>query len=197
MTSRITPQLFTESSLALHWHRYMADGDTSGPTRLEDSGFFHFQDEDTDSGQTPQDAQAPWVLLIVDDDPQVHEATTLTLRHGRIGNRPLSFLHAHSASEARKVINAAPQIDLVLLDVVMETHDAGLTLVNELRGPMGRDDLKIVIRSGQPGFEKDNAVRARYPVDGYLQKTQQTYALMMEVISDLLLGASPDRHSAC
>ena len=154
-------------------------------------------DEEADDGQNSIDAQAPWVLLIVDDEPQVHEATTLTLRHGRIGNRPFSFLHAHSADEARQLIASVPHIDLVLLDVVMETRDAGLLLVKELRGPMGRDDLKILIRSGQPGFEKDNTVRTRYPVDGYLQKTEQTYALMMEVIGELLLGTSPDHHSAC
>ncbi|GAB2895571.1 hypothetical protein GCM10027046_26010 [Uliginosibacterium flavum] len=196
MIARLTPLPFTESSLAMNRQGWRLNNDPVEPPAHTESGFFHFMDEEADDGQAPVDALEPWVLLIVDDEPQVHEATTLTLRHGRIDNRPFSFLHAHSAAEARKLINAAPHIDLVLLDVVMETRDAGLILVNELRGPMGRSDLKILIRSGQPGFEKDNTVRERYPVDGYLQKTEQTYALMMDVIGSLLLGASPDRHSA-
>lgn len=196
MVARVTPLPFTESSLALHWQGYRMSGDPTEPTAHTESGFFRFMDEEADDGQLPVDAQQPWVLLIVDDEPQVHEATTLTLRHGRVGNRPFNFLHAHSAAEARALIHAAPHIDLVLLDVVMETRDAGLLLVKELRGPMGRSDLKILIRSGQPGFEKDNAVRERYPVDGYLQKTEQTYALMMEVIGNLLLGKQADPHSA-
>jgi CheY-like chemotaxis protein len=196
MTSRFAPALFTESSLALFQQGFVLSSDASELPTFEESGFFQFQDEDADDGQMSINAKEPWILLIVDDEPQVHEATTLTLRNSQIGNRPFQFLHAHSAAEAREVIRAAPQIDLILLDVVMETRDAGLKLVTELRGPMGRNDLKILIRSGQPGFENASAVREHYPVDGYLQKTEQTHALMMEVIGSLLLGNTPDVHNA-
>ena len=148
--------------------------------------------EETPDSQSPIETQSPWVLLIVDDEPQVHEATTLTLRRGRVANRPFRFLHAHSAAQAREIILSEPQIDLVLLDVMMETRDAGLKLVKELRGPMARNDLKILIRSGQPGGEQEHNIEQRYAVDGYMQKTQQTYGLMMEVISNLLLGQPAD-----
>jgi len=170
--------------------------DTAG-TGADDSddALFNFIEE-TPESSPPVEAQAPWVLLIVDDEQQVHEATTLTLRRGRVGNRPFRFLHAHSASQAKEVILAEPQIDLVLLDVMMETRDAGLKLVRELRGPMGRTDLKILIRSGQPGGEQEHAIEQRYPVDGYMQKTQQTFSLMMEVISNLLLGKTNNKDSA-
>lgn len=152
---------------------------------------FAFVEESPES-TPPIETSAPWVLLIVDDEQQVHEATTLTLRRGRVGNRPFRFLHAHSAAEAKEVILAEPHIDLVLLDVMMETRDAGLKLVRELRGPMARSDLKILIRSGQPGGEQEHSIEQRYPVDGYMQKTQQTFSLMMEVISNLLLGKLAD-----
>lgn len=161
----------------------------------EDDELFSFAEEDpADTGNSPTTGLPPWVLLIVDDEPQVHEATTLTLRRGRIGGRPFRFLHAHSAAEARALILAEPQIDLILLDVMMETRDAGLRLVDELRGPMRRPDLRILIRSGQPGTENDHSVVEHYSVDGFMQKNQQTYQLMMEVIGNILLGASkPNR----
>lgn len=161
----------------------------------DDSDLFCFEEEPS-APKPPVEKHAPWVLLIVDDDPQVHDVTVLTLRRSRIAERPFRFLHAYSAAEAREVIRNEPKIDLVLLDVVMETRDAGLTLVTELRGAMGRTDLKIVIRSGQPGFESDSTVRERYPVDGYIQKTEQTYALMMDVIGSLLLDTKPPRSQA-
>lgn len=151
--------------------------------------FFAFAEE-AEETSPPEGIEAPWVLLIVDDEPQVHEATTLTLRRGRIGNRPFRFLHAHSAAEAKEVILAEPHIDLVLLDVMMETRDAGLRLVRELRGPLGREDLKILIRSGQPGAEHENSIEQRYAVEGYMQKTQQTFSLMMDVIGRILLGGN-------
>ncbi|MBS1208713.1 MAG: response regulator [Proteobacteria bacterium] len=186
------PPVFSMSRQAWHLSGDLAESSTDG-----DEDLFTFLDEEPEDEQTPLDTKAPWVLLVVDDEQQVHEATVLTLRRARIANRPFRFLHASSAAEARQIISAEPQIDLVLLDVVMETRDAGFKLVTELRGPMGRKDLKILIRSGQPGLESESTVCKRYPVDGYMQKSQQTYALMMDVIGNLLLGTSPDRHSAC
>jgi CheY-like chemotaxis protein len=176
--------------------RHFNNGPDSTPA--EDEDLFSFAEEDpADTGNTPATALPPWVLLIVDDEPQVHEATTLTLRRGRVGGRPFRFLHAHSAAEARALILAEPQIDLILLDVMMETRDAGLRLVDELRGPMRRPDLRILIRSGQPGTENDHSVIEHYAVDGFMQKNQQTYQLMMEVIGDILLGTSkPDGASS-
>lgn len=136
-----------------------------------------------------QASALPWTLLIVDDEPQVHEATVLALRRIRIGDRALEFLHAYSASEAETLIRQTPGIDLVLLDVIMETPDAGLRLVDALRGPMGLAELKILIRSGQPGSEQEKDLAGRFPVNAYLQKTQQTASHLVSVISALLLGS--------
>ncbi|MDP5241145.1 response regulator [Uliginosibacterium sp. 31-16] len=197
MSARVTPAFLAKTHLAFPLQGWNLAGDTAEPAAEGNDELFTFQEESEDAGRSSLHSQTPWVLLIVDDEQQVHEATTLTLRRGRVAERPFRFLHAHSAAEAREIINAEPQIDLVLLDVVMETRDAGLKLVTQLRGPMGRNDLKILIRSGQPGFENDATVRERYPVDGYMQKTAQTYTLLMEVIGNLLLGTTPDHHSAC
>lgn len=147
-----------------------------------------FINEDTE--QAPKSCSgSPWVVLIVDDEPQVHEATTLALHRMRVADRPLHFLHAHSGEQARTLIADTGQIDLILLDVVMETRDAGLRLVETLRGPMQRNDLKILIRSGQPGGEQEQDVTQRFAVDGYMQKTRQTQAHLFAVISELLLGS--------
>lgn len=173
--------------------RLQGDAGEAGAGSSEDD-LLAFLDESEDQGPGETHLN-PWVLLIVDDEPQVHEATTLTLRRDRIGNRPLRFLHAHSAAEARELVQSEPQIDLILLDVMMETRDAGFKLVNELRGAMARQDLKILIRSGQPGAEQEDNIVQRYAVDGYMQKTQQTHSLLMETISRLLLG-TPNSASA-
>lgn len=153
----------------------------------EDDELFSFLDESAESEPHPKNTE-PWTLLIVDDEPQVHEATTLALRRVCVADRPLNFLHAHSAEEAQEVIASTAGIDLVLLDVVMETRDAGLRLVETLRGPMLRNDLKILIRSGQPGGEQEQDLTHRFAVDGYMQKTRQTQAHLINVISELLLG---------
>ncbi|MEN3110401.1 response regulator [Uliginosibacterium paludis] len=149
--------------------------------------FICFQDEPAPEDRAMESIQ-PWTLLIVDDEPQVHEATTLTLRRIRIGGRPLEFLHAYSAAGAEALIRETGRIDLVLLDVIMETPDAGLRLVDTLRGRMGLTDLKILIRSGQPGSEQESGLAGRFPVNGYMQKTRQTASHLVSVIQSLLLG---------
>ncbi|MFG6449846.1 hybrid sensor histidine kinase/response regulator, partial [Roseateles sp. BYS180W] len=73
-----------------------------------------------------------WPVLIVDDD-DVHKATELAMQGLRIEGQALNFLHAYSAAEARQVLDRSPGVAVVLLDVVMESEDAGLQLVHQIR----------------------------------------------------------------
>lgn len=162
---------------------------------IEGDDLVLFLDEEADSDESlPPKSQEPWRILIVDDEPQVHEATLLALGGSSFGDRTCSFLHAYSAAEALDLIFLHPKIDLVLLDVVMETRDAGLKLARHLRNENIQPDMKIVIRSGQPGWESDAQVSREYPVDGYIQKAQQTHRLLTDTLSFLLLGEAQHRN---
>ena len=79
------------------------------------------------------DQTTPWVVLIVDDEPDVHPMTRLALRGVRYRGRPLEILSAYSAAEGFEVLQRHPETALVLLDVVMETDDAGLGLARRIR----------------------------------------------------------------
>ncbi|MGL4889741.1 MAG: phosphodiesterase, partial [Aeromonas veronii] len=68
----------------------------------------------------------PWQVLIVDDEPDIHHATRLALSNIHYKSRPLELLNAYSGAEAGRMLEANPRIALILLDVVMETEDAGL-----------------------------------------------------------------------
>ena len=67
----------------------------------------------------PAPGLPPWRVLVVDDDPDVHTVTRLTLRHFRFEGRPLELLSAYSAAEGRKVLEAQADIAMILLDVVI------------------------------------------------------------------------------
>lgn len=153
----------------------------------DDNDLMQWLDDNEDKAAgLPTQAVAPWQILIVDDEPQVHDATVVALRRTHFHDRPCTFLHAYSAAEALQLISETTTIDLMLLDVVMETHDAGLRLVRKLRDGDIRPDLKIVIRSGQPGWERATMVSRDYPIDGYLPKAEQTYERMVETIGPIL-----------
>ena len=43
---------------------------------------------------------APWHVLVVDDDPEVHEVTRLVLGTFRFADRPLDLISVASAAQA-------------------------------------------------------------------------------------------------
>jgi len=141
----------------------------------------------TKDGST--DAPAPpWKLLIVDDEPDVHALTKLLLRNFTYRERGLEFLSAHSATEARPILERNPDIALILLDVVMETEHAGIELVNYIREVLGNKTVQIVIRTGQPGQAPALDVVSNHAINDYKEKTELTQqSMLLTVVKALRL----------
>ncbi len=116
----------------------------------------------------------PWQVLIVDDEPDIHHATRLALSNIHYKSRPLELLNAYSGAEAGRMLEANPRIALILLDVVMETEDAGLRLVHRIRNEMRNSLVRIVLRTGQPGQAPEQRVILDYDINDYKTKTELT-----------------------
>lgn len=120
-------------------------------------------------------SQAPaWKLLLVDDDPEVHAVTRLVLRNFRFEDRPLDILSATSEAEARQLLATQADIAVVFLDVVMENDRSGLLLVEHIRHQLDNHDIRIVLRTGQPGQAPEHDVIAHYDINDYREKTELT-----------------------
>ncbi|WP_085298740.1 bifunctional diguanylate cyclase/phosphodiesterase [Cognaticolwellia mytili] len=115
-----------------------------------------------------------WKVLIVDDDPEIHSVTQLALSDLVVLGRHLEYLHAYSGTDACKLIEENEDIVLVLLDVVMESDDAGLAVVKHIREQLKRDDIRIVLRTGQPGYAPEESVIKDYDINDYKTKTELT-----------------------
>ncbi len=118
--------------------------------------------------------RAPWRILVVDDDRDVHESTAYGLRGLEIEGRALHLLHAHSAAEALVVLRREHDVAVVLLDVVMETDNAGLVTVGAIRGELGLAHLRIILRTGQPGQAPEIDTIRRYDINDYKTKSELT-----------------------
>ncbi len=116
----------------------------------------------------------PWLILIVDDDHEVHLITKLALRDFSYDGRKIQFLSAHNAAEAISIFEINSDIAVVLLDVVMETDTAGLDLVKVIRGRFQNDRVRIIIRTGQPGTSPARFVIDHYDINDYKEKTELT-----------------------
>src|SRR5450830_1200366 len=143
--------------------------------------------EDDDGAAPPAaGAERPWRVLVVDDDPDVHAVTRLALRNLSFKGRELELFSAHSGAEGYKVLSETADIALVLLDVVMETEDAGLVLARRIREDLGNHTVRVVLRTGQPGQAPEQRVIIDYDINDYKAKTElTTQRLFTAVISAL------------
>ena len=75
---------------------------------------------------------------------------------------------------------------LILLDVVMETDDAGIALVQHVREQLRDSDVQIVLRTGQPGMAPERDVVLRYEINGYFLKTDITSQRLHSIVISAL-----------
>ncbi|MEK8018660.1 MAG: response regulator [Candidatus Parabeggiatoa sp.] len=114
----------------------------------------------------------PWKVLIVDDESDIHEMTQLGLKDFQFADRSLQIFQAMSGTEAREILRVEPNIAVALIDVVMETDDAGLQLVDFIRNQLKYALIRLIIRTGQPGMAPEREVIERYDIDDYKSKTE-------------------------
>jgi diguanylate cyclase (GGDEF)-like protein len=121
-----------------------------------------------------------WKVIIVDDEPSVHRATQLALQNFRFAGKPLSFYSAYSAEEAKQLIAVDhPDTTFILLDVVMETNDAGLKVVRYIREELKNQHVRIVLRTGHPGEAPEESVIVNYDINDYKLKVELTRQRMI------------------
>ena len=140
-----------------------------------DDDTFLFADHDDDVDIEEQEtSDGVWRILIVDDEPEIHKVTELALANIQVSNKRLEFLHAYSGSEAINVLKAESDIAVILLDVVMEEDDAGLKVVGKIREELQLHDVRIILRTGQPGYAPEEQVVMQYDINDYKTKTELT-----------------------
>ncbi len=137
---------------------------------------------DTSSGADPlsrppanlANPRHTWKLLVVDDEPDMRTITRMNLKGFSFAERDLEIIDASSAAEARDQLAAHPDIALALIDVVMETDDAGLRLVEYIRKELKNTMVRLIIRTGQPGLAPERYVIDHFDIDDYKDKTELT-----------------------
>ncbi len=141
---------------------------------------FVFVEDDQDDSECVKQLP-PWKILVVDDEPEVHAISRLALTGLEVRGRGLTLVSAFSAAEAREQFATHHDIALVLLDVVMESEDAGLEMIQWIRqqhDPM----VRIVLRTGQPGRAPERRVMLDYDIHDYRAKTELTAARLVTTV---------------
>lgn len=148
-----------------------------------DTDTLHFLDDDHPAGAVKE---LVWRLMVVDDEPDVHRATTFALTGVKILGRPLEFLHAYSATEAEALLKTEQDVAVVLLDVVMEREDAGLALIKTIRQDLKLTELRIILRTGQPGYAPEIETIHDFDINDYKTKSELTRTKLYATVTAAL-----------
>ncbi len=145
---------------------------------------FLFSDEALDD--VNEVLQGSWKVIVVDDEPEVHAVTKLALSDFEFQDKRLEFISAYSGEEAKQVIQQHPDAAIVLLDVVMETDDAGLKVAKFIRETLKNNHIRIILRTGQPGQAPERQVIVNYDINDYKSKTELTAQKLFTVVMSSL-----------
>ncbi len=150
----------------------------------KDDDVLVFEDDEILIDHTPTIPQAvatqleetatAWKMMIVDDDTEVHQATQLALKNFTFEGKTLTFIFAYSGEEAKQLIADHPDTAFILLDVVMETNDAGLRVVKYIREELKNRLVRVILRTGQPGEAPEESVILNYDINDYKLKVELT-----------------------
>jgi CheY-like chemotaxis protein len=89
----------------------------------------------------------PWRILVVDDEEGIHGITRMIFRDYAFEGRLVELISALSGRQARELLRQHEDIALILLDVVMESDDEGLRLVDYIRDELGNRQIRIILRN--------------------------------------------------
>lgn len=160
----------------------------------QDKDLFVFKDEevlpragDGDTqviriGQGSEEQQV-WRVLITDDEEDVHQATKFAMRDTQILGRNIEFYDAYDSEQTIKILKEVPDIAVILLDVVMETSNAGLDLVPVIRDQLKLRDIRIILRTGEPNQAPEIDVIRDYDINDYKLKSDLTQKRLYATIT--------------
>lgn len=131
-------------------------------------------------------SRGSWKVLIVDDEPEVHAVTKLALSDFSFQGKNLEFISAYSGREAKEMLAKHTDAAIVLLDVVMESDDAGLLVARYIREELHNHYVRIILRTGQPGQAPERQVIVNYDINDYKSKTELTAQKLFTVVMSSL-----------
>ncbi|MFV0420942.1 ATP-binding protein [Oleidesulfovibrio sp.] len=128
---------------------------------------------DDDIAAPQQQPEGFWDILVVDDEQEVHSVTRMVLTEVSFLHKTIRLTHAYSAASARELLTKFTYA-VVLLDVMMETDNAGLELVEFIRSVPSLAETRIVLCTGHPGQAPEERVIVDYDIDDYREKSSLT-----------------------
>ena len=148
----------------------------SSPDNILKSDKLQFFDEQSSHDRQDKEAEAqlPWKVMVIDDDKSTHDVTAMVLNGFEYEGRGLHIISGYSAQDVYQLLEEHPDTAVILLDVVMETEQAGLEVVRHIREELKNRFIRIILRTGQPGHAPETEIITQYDINDYKDKSELT-----------------------
>lgn len=125
-------------------------------------------------------------IIVSDDDEEVHTITRLVLDDVEFENHNLKIMSAYNEKETISLLEEHPDTAILFQDVVMESKDSGLKIVDYLRKNLSNFITRIILRTGQPGEAPEDRIVIDYDINDYRLKTEMTHQRMITSVYEAL-----------
>ncbi len=147
---------------------------------------FIFLDEDVSTENTSSTPGNHWKILIIDDDPAILQTSIRILRDFIFESQKLDIITGTSGAEAKQLITQHTDTAIILLDVIMESDDAGLQVITYIRDELKNQHVRILLRTGQAGQFDEETVFEKYDINNFLEKADLTSRRLKTAIKGAL-----------
>lgn len=124
-----------------------------------------------------------FLVLIVDDSKTVHNQITKAIKNITVENKPIELESVYSYREFKSVYEPN-KYALVITDLVMETEDSGINVINHIRHTVNDTKTRIVLMTANPEKVPQELLIRDYDVNSYIEKrSMNDFLLKLTVIS--------------
>lgn len=123
-----------------------------------------------------------WKIIIADDEEDVHTLTKTVLKNFEYNGKGIEFISTYNAPETIAALQEHSDVAMILLDVVMDTDDAGLIVAKKIREELKNNLIQIILRTGQAGSAPETDVVVNYAINDYKEKTELTSKKLLTTI---------------
>lgn len=114
--------------------------------------------------------RSPWKVLVIGNAEAIHKATDAVLKDFLFDGQLLELYSVYSSEEAEEWLSNNDDVAVILLDIMIETEYAGFDLVEYVRNHLMNKMVRIILRTGKPGYFPEQKVVFDHEIDGFLTK---------------------------
>lgn len=129
-----------------------------------------FKDEDEKPFGDSVEEEAGWKVLIVDDEDRGRLALKSALRNFIYKGRGLIFLEAWNYQSAKEVLDRDDDIDVVLLDIIMDSGAEGIQVLNHIRNVKNNHFIRVLVLTAHSRDYPEQKIRNDFEIDNFVSK---------------------------